>query len=79
METGTTDRAIRISSGWWSPWTALFVALVLLKATGVINWSWWLVTIPLWLPWAIALAVIGLAVFAFLVFVLVIFILELFD
>ena len=26
----------------------LGVAFVVLKLTGVINWSWWLVTLPFW-------------------------------
>ena len=26
----------------------LFIVFLVLKLTGVINWSWWLVTAPLW-------------------------------
>ena len=37
--------------------TALGVAFIVLKLCGVIHWSWWLVTLPLWLGWGIALAV----------------------
>ena len=36
--------------------TVLFVAL---KLCDKIDWSWWWVLSPLWLPWAIALAVMG--------------------
>lgn len=36
--------------------TVLFVAL---KLCGKIDWSWWWVLSPLWLPWAIAFAVMG--------------------
>lgn len=28
---------------------ALFIVLLVLKLTGYITWSWWLVTAPLWL------------------------------
>jgi hypothetical protein len=31
------------------------VPLLVLKLTGVIGWSWWLVLLPLWLPAAVAL------------------------
>lgn len=30
--------------------TLLLVLFVALKLTGVITWSWWLVTIPFWGP-----------------------------
>ena len=36
----------------------LFVAFVVLKLTGYINWSWWLVTAPIWLPIVIALLIL---------------------
>jgi hypothetical protein len=38
--------------------TILFIGLKLLK---VINWSWWLVLAPIWLP--IALPIVGVVVF----------------
>lgn len=38
--------------------TILFVVFLVLKLTGNIDWSWWWVTSPLWLPLAI---VIGFA------------------
>ena len=28
----------------------LGVAFVILKITGVIDWSWWIVTLPFWSP-----------------------------
>ena len=31
------------------------VVFLLLKLVGAIDWSWWLVTIPFWLPFAIGL------------------------
>ena len=41
----------------------LGVAFVVLKLTGVINWSWWLVTLPFWG---------GLALVLLIVFILII-------
>lgn len=41
----------------------LFLIFLVLKLTGVITWSWWLVTAPLWAGWAIiviVLAIMGL-------------------
>lgn len=36
---------------------ALFIVFLVLKLTGVIDWSWWWVTSPLWIPVAIVLVV----------------------
>ncbi len=33
----------------------LLVAFIILKLTGTINWSWWWVLAPLWIPLAIIL------------------------
>ena len=41
----------------------LFLLFLALKLTGVIDWSWWWITAPLWIPTAIfvtAVAVVGL-------------------
>ena len=46
--------------------TLLFVVFLVLKLTGVVAWSWWWVTAPLWLPAIIALVV---ALIAFLVYI----------
>lgn len=40
----------------------LSIVFVTFKLTGVINWSWWWVTSPLWLPLASALALMIMAV-----------------
>lgn len=46
----------------------LGVAFVVLKLTGVINWSWWLVTLPFWggivLFIVIAIILFGIAVWS---------------
>lgn len=43
----------------------LFIVFLILKLTNVINWSWWWVTAPLWIP-------IGLAIMILIVTTLVI-------
>lgn len=45
----TTTNSIGVSG-------LLGVVFVVLKLTGVINWSWWWVTAPFWLGWAIVLS-----------------------
>ena len=42
--------------------TCLFVGL---KLTGHIDWSWWWVTAPTWIPLAIALGFLGFAAVCF--------------
>jgi hypothetical protein len=39
--------------------TPLFLIFLILKLTGVINWSWFWVTSPLWIPLAIMVFVLG--------------------
>jgi hypothetical protein len=43
-----------------SIFTILFVVLLTLKLAGNIDWSWWWVTSPLWIPLAIAVLIISL-------------------
>jgi hypothetical protein len=45
----------------------LGVAFVVLKLTGVIDWSWWLVTLPFWFGLAILLALLCLILIAAIV------------
>lgn len=45
------------SSGIGLP-TALFIVFLVLKLTGVIAWSWWWVTAPLWIGLALAILVL---------------------
>ena len=35
----------------------LFVVFLVLKLTGNIDWSWWWVTSPLWIPIALAVSI----------------------
>jgi len=46
----------------------LFLTFMVLKLTEVIDWSWWWITAPLWVPLALialilAVAVLGVAFF----------------
>jgi hypothetical protein len=45
-------------------WPLLFIVFLTLKLCGVIDWSWWWITAPLWAPLAIlaVVAIAGLAV-----------------
>ena len=38
----------------------LFIVFLILKLTGTINWSWWWVTSPLWIPLALSGVIIGI-------------------
>ncbi len=38
----------------------LFLVFLVLKLTGVIAWSWWWVTAPLWVPFALWLLFMGI-------------------
>ena len=40
----------------------LFAIFVTLKLLDVIDWSWWLVTAPLWIPFLIVIVFGGIAV-----------------
>ena len=40
----------------------LFIVFLVLKLTNVINWSWWWITAPLWIPVSIVLVVLFIAI-----------------
>ena len=45
----------------------LFIILLLLKITNTVDWSWWIITLPIWLHFG--LMAIGLIIFIlFLIF-----------
>lgn len=48
----------------------LFIVFLVLKLTGNIEWSWWWVTSPLWIPFALVLSIFG-AVFIGIVIALI--------
>jgi hypothetical protein len=39
----------------------LFLIFMTLKLTGHITWSWWYVTLPLWGPLLLIIAIVGIA------------------
>ena len=40
--------------------TVLFIVFLILKLTGNIDWSWWWVTSPLWMPLTLGIVVMGI-------------------
>ena len=40
--------------------TILFLIFMTLKLAGFIDWSWWWVTSPLWIPLALGVVIIGI-------------------
>jgi hypothetical protein len=38
--------------------TVLFIVFLILKLTGNIDWSWWWVTSPLWIPLSLMVVII---------------------
>lgn len=38
----------------------LFIVFLVLKLTGTIDWSWWWVTSPLWIPLVLAVTVLSI-------------------
>lgn len=42
----------------------LVIGFVIAKLTGFVAWSWWLVLAPVWIPYALVLAIVGVALLA---------------
>lgn len=38
--------------------TILFIVFLILKLCGTINWSWWWVTSPIWIPFGFSIVII---------------------
>ena len=51
---------IQIGGGSLSLGMVLFIVFLVLKLTGVIAWSWWWITAPLWFGFALVLGIIGI-------------------
>ncbi len=58
INNSSSSRATASASGGVGFCGLLFIALLVLKLTGVIDWSWWWITAPLWGGFAIFLVVI---------------------
>lgn len=48
-----------------SPMFLLFLLFLGLKLTGYIDWSWWWITAPLWVPLAIVVGLVVLVALGF--------------
>lgn len=47
--------------------TILFIIFLILKLTDNIDWSWWWVTSPLWIPFVVVFGIIAIFLFIFLI------------
>jgi len=45
--------------------SAMFLVLLILKLTGLVGWSWWTITAPLWVTSIFDLVLVGLGLLAF--------------
>jgi hypothetical protein len=51
-----SDTQVNVSGG-MGLGSVLFIVFLVLKLTEVIAWSWWWVTAPLWIPFAIMIVI----------------------
>lgn len=52
---------MRINLG--STFSYIFITFLVLKLTGQIDWSWWWITSPLWIPFAAMIPLMLAAIF----------------
>ena len=57
-----SDTEIKYSGGIGLP-GVLFCIFLVLKLVGTINWSWWWVTCPLWIPVALGISIVAIVLF----------------
>lgn len=67
MQENSSGKVITISSPFNFLSFILFIVFLILKLTGVIDWPWLYITMPIWIP-------IGLSILIFLVIIIVYFI-----
>lgn len=46
----------------------LGIVFIVLKLVGIINWSWWWVLAPIWIPFIVWLTIILFALLMYLIF-----------
>ena len=51
-----SEQQVNVSGG-MGLGSVLFIVFLVLKLCDVITWSWWWVTAPLWIPFAIMIAI----------------------
>jgi len=49
------------------PYYTVAILLIFLKILGIIKWSWWIVTLPIWWWWPIAI-IVGSLVIGYILF-----------
>jgi len=49
----------------------LFVVFLILKLTHTINWSWWIITMPLWIGLGVLIAFLTISMVVFIVGIIV--------
>ncbi len=56
-----------IAVGFGTAVAVAFVIFAILKLLGIIDWSWWWITSPIWIPWCLSLValIIALLYYAF--------------
>lgn len=57
----STNNTTTVSGSGFGLGGAVFIVFLTLKLTDYIDWSWWWVTAPLWIPWAIWLVILVVA------------------
>ena len=62
-----SDRASSSGTGGASVATVLFLIFLVLKLCGVIDWSWWWVTSPLWISAGIGILFLLIALIIMLI------------
>jgi len=73
-----TTKTTYYSSGGGSMFT-LFLVFLVLKLTETINWSWWIVTLPLWVGIVIVFCILLITVFIIGIGAVFIFLRSLFN
>lgn len=64
MSNGTKDITVSLGGGFCGLLTILFVGL---KLTNYIDWSWWWILAPMWMPTAFALAIVAVVATAIVI------------
>ena len=54
------DEKKTVTNGGVSGATLLGIAFIVLKLVGVIDWSWWWVLAPFWIPIALAVGILAI-------------------
>jgi hypothetical protein len=64
------NRQIYVTRG-VSPFFLFFIVFLILKLTKTVDWSWWFVTLPLWIGLAISLIIFIIAFIVIFIILLI--------